>query len=96
MLTGAVLTAMGIAAILTEFNDSTYYRVLGAVAVVDVLLLAIVAVLRRGTGPIAQAHRIRINGELLEAPGRDFAAAVAAAIRTAESEGKTVRRIERV
>jgi hypothetical protein len=96
MLTGAALAVMGIAAILTEIDDGTYYRALGAVAVIDVLLLAIVAVLRRGVGPIAQAHRIRINGELVEAPGRDFAAAVAAAIRTTESEGKTVRRIERV
>jgi hypothetical protein len=96
MLTGAALAVMGIAAILTEIDDGTYYRALGALAVIDVLLLAIVAVLRRGVGPIAQAHRIRINGELIEAPGRDFAAAVAAAIRTTESEGKTVRRIERV
>lgn len=96
MLTGAVLAAMGIAAILIEVNSHTYYRTLGAVAVIDVLLLAIVAALRRGVGPIAQAHRIRINGELIEAPGRDFAAAVAAAIRKAEREGKTVQRIERV
>lgn len=94
MLTGAALAVMGIAAILTEIEGDTYYRALGAVAVVDVLLLAVVAVLRRGPG--AQAHRLRINGELVEAPGRDFAAAVAAAIRTAEGEGKTVQRIERV
>ena len=96
MLTGAALAIMGTAAILSEIGDGTYYRALGAVAVVDILLLAIVAVLRRGIGPIAQAHRLRINGELVEAPGRDFAAAVTSAIRTAESEGKTVRRIERV
>jgi hypothetical protein len=96
MLTGAALAIMGTAAILTEIDNGTYYRALGAVAVIDVLLLAIVAVLRRGEGPIAHAHRIRINGELIEASGRDFAAAVAAAIRTTENEGKTVRRIERV
>jgi hypothetical protein len=95
MLTGAALAVMGIAAILTEIDDGTYYRGLGAVAVIDVLLLAIVAVLRRGVGPIAHPHRIRVNGELIEAPGRDFAAAVAAAIRTAENEGKTVQRVER-
>jgi hypothetical protein len=96
MLTGAALAIMGTAAILSEIDDGTYYRALGAVAVIDVLLLAIVAVLRRGVGPIAQLHRIRLNGELVEAPGRDFAAAVTSAIRTAESEGKTVLRIERV
>jgi hypothetical protein len=96
MLTGGVLAAMGVLAILTEIDNGTFYRALGAVAVIDVALLAIVAVLRRGVGPIAQAHRIRINGELIEAPGRDFATAVAAAIRAAEKEGKTVKRIERV
>jgi hypothetical protein len=95
MLTGIALATMGIAAILSTIDNGTYYRTLGAVAVIDVLLVALVAVLRRGTGPITTAHRIRVNGELIEAPGRDFAAAVAGAIRTAESEGKTVRRIER-
>lgn len=96
MLTGGVLAAMGVLAILTEIDDGTYYRALGAVAVIDVALLAVVAVLRRGAGPISQTHRIRVNGELIEAPGRDFATAVFAAIRTAEREGKTVQRIERV
>jgi hypothetical protein len=96
MLTGGVLAAMGVLAILTEITNGTFYRALGAVAVVDVALIAIVAVLRRGVGPIAQGHRIRLDGELIEAPGRDFASAVAAAIRTAEKEGKTVKRIERV
>lgn len=96
MVTGAVLAAMGIAAILTDVGNGTYYRTLGAVGVIDVLLVAVVAVMRRGVGPIAEAHRIRLNGELVEAPGRDFAAAVANAIRAAEREGKDVRRIERV
>lgn len=44
------------------------------------------------------AHR-RIDAHrrcACEAPGRDFASAVAAAIRNAENEGKTVKRIERV
>jgi hypothetical protein len=95
MVTGAILAAMGVAAILSEIASGAYYRTLGAVAVIDVLLVAIVAVLRRGTGSASHAHRIRINGELIEAPGRDFATAVAAAIRVAENDGKTVRRIER-
>jgi hypothetical protein len=94
MLTGAVLTAMGIAAILLQIDDGSYYRVLGAFAVVDVLLIVVAAVLRRGGGT-AETFRIRLNGELIEAPGRDFAAAVAAAIRSAEKDGATVRRIER-
>jgi hypothetical protein len=96
MLSGGILAGMGVLAILTEIDDGTYYRALGAVAVIDVALLAIVAVLRRGAGPISQTHRIRVNGELIESPGRDLASAVSAAIRTAEHEGKTVQRIERV
>jgi hypothetical protein len=60
------------------------------------LLLALTAILRRGTGPIAQTHRLRIDGELIEAPGRDFASAVSAAIRSAERDGKSVARIERL
>jgi hypothetical protein len=95
MLTGSVLAALGIAAILTEIDDQSYYRVLGAVGVVDGLLIAVAAVLRRGTGPIARTYSIRVDGLLVEAPGRDFAGAVAAAIRRAEQDGATVRRIER-
>jgi hypothetical protein len=95
MLTGTLLAVLGITAILLEIDSGTYYRTLGAVAVIDVLLVALVAVLRRGEGRIAQPYRIRVNGELIEAPGRDFATAVAAAIRRVESEGKTVQRVER-
>jgi hypothetical protein len=95
MLTGAVLTAMGIAAILIEIDEGSYYRVLGAVAVIDVLLIVVAAVLRRGGGPAAETYRIRVNGELIEASGRDFASAVAGAIRSAEKDGATVRRVER-
>jgi peptidoglycan/LPS O-acetylase OafA/YrhL len=95
MLTGSVLAAMGVLAILTEIGDPEYYRLLGAIAIVDVLLIVLVAVLRRGSGPIAQTHRVRVDGRLVEVPGRDWAAAVATAIRQAEGEGSTVRRIER-
>jgi hypothetical protein len=95
MLTGSVLAAMGVLAILTEIGETGYYRVLGAVAIVDVLLIVVAAVLRRGSGPIAQTHRVRVDGRLVEVPGRDWAAAVASAIRQAERNGSTVRRIER-
>ncbi|MCW2964759.1 MAG: hypothetical protein JWO17_2011 [Actinomycetia bacterium] len=95
-LTGAVLAALGVFGILTEIHGTTYYRVIGAIAILDVLLLALTAILRRGTGPVSQTHRIRVDGELIEAPGRDFASAVSAAIRSAERAGKAVRRIERV
>jgi hypothetical protein len=95
MVTGAVLTGMGVYAILAEAADGTYYRALGAIAVIDLLLLAMVAVLRREAGPSAQSYRMRVNGELVEAPGRDFATAVASVIREAEKDGKAVQRIER-
>jgi hypothetical protein len=95
MLTGTALAALGVLAILTEIDDGAYYRALGAIAIVDVLLIIVAAVLRRGSGPIAQTHRVRIDGRLIEAPGRDWAAAVASAIREAERDGSTVRRVER-
>jgi hypothetical protein len=95
MLTGSVLAAMGVAAILTEIDDHTFYRVLGAIAVVDLLLITVAAVLRRGVGPSARTYSVRVDGLLVEAPGRDFAAAVAAAIRDAERDGTRVRRVER-
>jgi hypothetical protein len=95
MLTGSVLAALGVVAILAEIDDSSYYRLLGAVAIVDVLAIVVVAVLRRGSGPIAQTHRVRVDGELVEVAGRDWAGAVASAIRQAERDGSTVRRVER-
>ena len=51
--------------------------------------------LRRGSGPIDRTHKVRIDGVLVELPGRDFAAAAATAISRAEREGREVRRIER-
>jgi len=72
MVTGAVLAAMGVIAILSEIEADEYFRLLGAVAVLDVLLLVVAAVLRRGTGPIGQTHRLRLDGRLVEVPGRDF------------------------
>jgi hypothetical protein len=93
--TAALLAALGVIAILAEIDSGAYYRALGALGILDVLLVAVIAVLRRGGGPIDQTHRIRIDGRLVEAPGRDFAAAAAAAIRAAEREGSTVRLIER-
>ena len=95
MVTGSVLAALGVVAILTEIDDHAFYRVLGAIAVVDVLLITVAAVLRRGVGPIAQTYSVRVDGLLVEAPGRDFAAAAAAAIREAERDGTKVRRVER-
>ena len=62
---------------------------------IDLLSLVVVAALRRGEPAAARTHRIRINGRLVEVAGRDFAAAVATAIREEERQGTAVRRVER-
>jgi hypothetical protein len=95
MVTGAGLAAMGVAAILSGVDTGGYYRLLAAVAVLDVLLIVLAAVLRRSAGPIGQTHRMRLDGRLVEVPARDFGGAVAVAIRQAEKDGTQVRRIER-
>jgi hypothetical protein len=95
MLTAAVLAALGVGGILGSIDDGGYIRLLGVFGVLDVLLLAVIAVLRRGSGPVDQTHRMRVDGRLVEASGRDFAAAVANAIRDAEKAGTPVRRVER-
>jgi hypothetical protein len=94
-VTGSLLAGLGSLAILDEIESGGFYRVLGAIGILDVLLVVAVAVLRRGTGPIDRTHRLRVDGQLVESPGRDFAAAVANAIHEAERAGRTVRRIER-
>jgi hypothetical protein len=86
---------MGTVAILDSIDDGGFYRLLGAIAVLDVLLVILAAVLRRGSGPIDRTHKVRVDGVLVELPSRDFAAAVATAIRRAEREGREVRRVER-
>jgi len=95
-VTGALVAALGVAAILEEISSAGFYRVLGAIAIVDALLVALTAVLRRGAGSAATTYGIRIDGRLVESRGRDFAAAVAAAVRETERSGEQVRRIERV
>jgi hypothetical protein len=95
-VSGGLLACLGVVGILAKIEDGGYYRLLGAVAVVDVLLLVLVAVLRRSGGSIGRRHRLRVDGRIVESPGRDFAAAVANAIRDAERRGSKVRQIERV
>jgi hypothetical protein len=94
-VTGSLVAGLGVVAILGEIASGGFYRVLGAAAILDVLLVVVVAVLRRGDGPIDRVHRIRLDGRLVESPGRDFAAAVAKAIREAERSGPPVKRVER-
>jgi hypothetical protein len=95
VVTGAVLAALGVVGILGEIDNGGYFRLLGAVAILDVLLIVVAAVLRRGTGPIRQTHALRVDGRLVEVAARDFATAAALAIREAERDGTEVRRVER-
>jgi hypothetical protein len=95
MLTAAVLAALGVGGILGSIDDGGYIRLLGVFGVLDVLVLVVIAVLRRGVGPVDRTHRMRVDGRLVEASGRDFAGAVANAIREAERQGTPVRRVER-
>ncbi len=95
MLSAAVLAALGVGGILGSIDDGGYIRLLGVFGVLDVLLLVVIAVLRRGVGPVDETHRMRLDGRLVEAAGRDFAGAVANAIREAERQGTPVRRVER-
>lgn len=93
--TGAALAALGVIGILREISDGGYYRLLGAVGVLDVLLIVVVAVLRRGTVPARQAYSLRVDGRLVEVAANDFATAAAIAIRQAERDGAPVKRVER-
>jgi hypothetical protein len=97
---------MAAAAIWSETERLGYFRAIGALAVLAVLVTLLQPVLRRiaGAAPAPGAgptHRIRISladGRSLdrEAHGRDFAEAVARAVREAEKEGSPVDKIERL
>jgi hypothetical protein len=87
----AALGALIVLAVLREIDDSGYYRFLGAVAVADVLLLALPPVLRRARPASAPARtdgRIRLVVEV-EADG------AGAIEREAERHGGQVVRRER-
>jgi len=89
-------------AAIAEVDDGSYYRFLGAVFILDVLLVALESVVRRlGTSPavpdgaapfvcvLADGRRIRP-----ETHDRDLPLAVAAALRELNARGKRVRAIE--
>jgi hypothetical protein len=85
-----------------EIESGTFWRLVGALVVAAVLVTALQPVLRRMTGTVAEApHRLRLalsgGGEQeVEVRARDFADAVARAIRDAQRDGATVERIERI
>jgi len=86
-------------AVWAELESVLYFRILGSLAVLDVLAVALQPVLALSR-PTTDAFRLRLlvdpDGELLtttKAP--DFAAAVAKAIREVEHNGTRVVRVER-
>ena len=98
----ALLALLVSVAVLDEVEDDGFYRLLGAIAVANVLLVALQPVGRRmsaGRAPAA-AHRLvctveggsRVEREIA---ARDFAAAAERAIRDLERSGQRVVAIER-
>jgi len=93
-----VVAAMAAAAIWWEIDSSGYYRVFGAVFVLDLLTVALQPLLARAR-PTAAVHRLSItfaSGETvdLEVEAPDLASALAKSIRSLEHDGRVVDRIE--
>jgi hypothetical protein len=101
---GATLAVMTAVAAWAEIREAGYYRAFGALAVVGVLVTLLQPILRKtaaSRSPQTGGFRLRLtlaDGRRLERenPGRDFAEAVANAVRTAERDGAHVTRIERL
>ena len=95
---GCLVATMATVAIWAEIESSPYFRLLGALVVLEVLLVALQPVLLRLRR--AQAERpLRIadsSGRTIDVAVRSasLAEAVASAIRSVESEGGHVRTIE--
>lgn len=100
------LAAMVVVAVWVDLDRETtlpllYYRALGAVGVVDVLLVAlqpILAKMHAGEGATTRLSLLVEPGGPLEItePGDDFPRAVARAIRRVERDGGRVVRIARI
>jgi hypothetical protein len=92
--------ALVINAIWNEVESGGYYRALAALAVLNVFLLVLQPLLRRLDSEARGGFKVRIATEQggveeLELTGRDFADAVARAIRKVERDGRRVTRVER-
>ena len=100
-----VAAAMSAVAAWAEIERTGYYRALGAVVVLGVLVTLLQPALRRfgGIGDARPPTPARVRVTLadgstmdLEQSGRDFADAAARAIRQAEQDGASVTRVERL
>jgi len=101
---GAALASMSAIAAWAEIDEAGYYRALGALAVVGVLLTLLQPVLRKTAAPRSPqtgGFRLRLttaDGSQIERDesAGDFADAVARAVRAAERDGARVTKIERL
>jgi hypothetical protein len=96
-----VAAAMGWAAAIGEISRAGYYRILGAVVVLNVFLVVLQPVLRRlgkpGIGIEGAGRRfvlVLTDGSRIDRQGADLPNAVARALREAEQGGRRVTRIE--
>lgn len=106
--TGVGFVALVCVALAIEAEDETFYRVLGAVGVLNLLVVLLQPALRRlaatrepAVSPGETVHRFRctVDGARTveyEVPAADFAAALATAVRELESNGARVTTIERL
>lgn len=100
---GATLALMSAIAAWAEVDAAGYYRALGALAVVGVLLTLLQPLLRKTVAPRSpqtEGFRLRLilaDGSEIERDesAADFAHAVARAVRALEREGSRVTKIER-
>ena len=100
-LCAVVLAAMGISAALAEVDDAGYYKLFGAVVVLDVLGVVLQPVIRRLGRPVRSATPpnafvyVLADGRRVErSVGSDLPEAVAGALREALRRGERVERIE--
>lgn len=94
-LAAAAVTAL----VWAEPNDVVYARLLGALVVLDLLLVALQPVLARARPSLPAAHHFAVvlaSGEVLQVAidGGDLATAAARAIRAAERGGAHVVRLD--
>ncbi len=91
IVAGAAFAAMGAAAAWGDVGDETYYRLLGALAVADLLLVLLQPVARRmAAAPGGTASRLVFT--LDDEPTED---AVAAAVDALEARGVRVEKVDR-
>lgn len=96
-----LIAALAIGAIWKEVESEAYYRGLAALAVLNVFLVVVQPLVRRLGAERGEEYRVRITGEPggseeLALSGRDFADALARAVRKAERDGRRITRIERL